>query len=170
MEKALGHLIDILQKLIGHHRRLLELVRDEKEFLTHAHLSKIQEVTYSKEVILSSIYQSETKRIEILSELAYLLKRRQDELVLSNLIILVQGDHPEYAKRLQSSLNALNVLIARIKEQNTENKELVEHSLKHVAQMKENAIGSTKKRGETYTSKGYKSSSGKTPNLISKEI
>lgn len=169
MEKNLSDIYQVLQKLIGLHRQLMETVRLEHEALVAADLKGIQETTCAKEALIQAIRSRELERMRATSELSLSWKRPLRELTLPNLIIAVQGGDPAAAEQLRSSYNALSVMVSRIAEQNEANRRLVERSLEHVGNMKKNVLGEAQAAAATYTPQGQKTTGPGGSRLISKE-
>lgn len=168
-EKTIKKLYDVLYRLVGHHRRLLELVRHEKTVLVDADLHKIREATHAKEVMISEIRQAEGIRLKLVGTLVVEHRRPAGELTLPNIIVLYQGEQPEVAAQLSSVFNTLKILIQRITEQNQENQQLVEQSLKHIRNMKDNAIGEADPYSKTYSKTGTTVNRGES-RLISQKV
>jgi flagellar biosynthesis/type III secretory pathway chaperone len=158
-----------LQRLIGLHRQLLDCVRMERDALVAADLKAIQEATYAKQALIEGIRQAETERLRATGELAILWKRPVKDLTLSEVVIAIQARDPKAAEALRSSFNALTVMIKRIREQNDDNRGLVERSLEHVHEMKRNVLGEAQPNTGTYTQQGQKNPATGGARLISKE-
>ena len=156
MDKAITELHQILQRLIGLHRQLLDITRREKTALLEMNLKEVQENTFDKEATLYSVHQAETERQRKISEIAILTKTPVEELTIQKLVIQVQGSDIKMAEQLRTTANALTVLIDRIKDQNKENSRLVEQSLIHIREMKRNVLGESQRGSETYGAKGQK--------------
>lgn len=170
LDKKIIEIHQILQRLVGFHRQLLEVVRSEREALASADLKGIQESTYAKEALIESIKLLEAERIRALTILAAIWKKPVQELTVSSIAILIQGEDPKGAEQLRSSLNALAILVNRIQEQNDYNRELVERSLEHLQNMKNNVLGETVPKSQTYNPQGQRSSPVNGARLFSKEI
>ncbi|OFZ80590.1 MAG: hypothetical protein A3K03_04605 [Bdellovibrionales bacterium RIFOXYD1_FULL_44_7] len=170
MENILDKIYEALQRLIGLHRQMLETVRLERECLAQADLKGIHEATCAKEAIIATISQAEIQRVKATAELALVWKKPIKELTLPTIIIAIQTTDTKRSESLRSSFNALTFLIQRIKEQNNENRELVEKSLEHVANMKRNILGVAHPTNQTYTAKGRKTEKTGQSRLLSKEI
>jgi flagellar biosynthesis/type III secretory pathway chaperone len=168
-QDPIQRLHEALQKLIGLHRQLLDSVRLEREALTAASLKDIQDATFAKQALIEAIRQAETERLRATGELAIAWKRPVKDLTLGEIVIAVQGRDAKTAETLRSSLNALNLLIKRIREQNDDNRGLVERSLEHVHQMKRNVLGEAVPNTGTYTQQGQKNPATGGARLISKE-
>ncbi|MEO5971227.1 MAG: flagellar protein FlgN [Bdellovibrionia bacterium] len=170
MENTLLLISQVLKKLIGSHRRLLDVVREEKACLVQADLSKIQTATRAKEGLIEEIQQTESARLKLMTELSVEWKRPLKELSLTQLIITIQGTDPKGAEQLRSNLNILTVLMQRITEQNQESQAFIERSLEHVRQMNKNVMGEVTAKSSTYTPQGQRSSGLNPSRYISKEI
>jgi flagellar biosynthesis/type III secretory pathway chaperone len=169
VEKNLAQIQQILQKLIGLHRQLLDTVRSERDALVQADVKSLQDAVYAKEALVEAIRSAEGERLKQVAVLAVTLKKPLKDLTLSQIAIEIQGRDLKQADALRSALNALVILVERIREQNTYNKGLVERSLENVNQMKRNVLGESSPTGSTYTKGGQRSGSKGNSRLISKE-
>ncbi len=170
MNPSLERVHQILQKLLGLHSQLLDLVRSENDALTGADLKELQEVTHSKEVVIHTIHQFELDRVRAMAQIAAEWKTAVPENSLKKFIEILQGKDLAAADRFRSVMNALKVVIDHIDEQNQDNRRLVEKSLEHIAIMKKNVLGEAQPKADTYTQKGRKTeTSGGAPRLLSKE-
>lgn len=170
METRLAELYQALQKLITHHRQLLEAVRAEREALAQAELLSIQKSTYEKEAIVESIRLAEATRAQIAASIEAILGQPEGSMKLGVMIKEAQRYDQKLSNDLQASYQTLVHLIDRITEQNQQNKELIERSLDHVRQMRDNVLVEGAPKVTTYSAQGTK----RIPNasgarLISKE-
>jgi hypothetical protein len=169
VEKQVLEIYQAIQKLIGLHRQLLDVVRNERETLIEANVKAIEEITSIKQGLIGEIRAVEAERMRATAELARLWRREPIELTLGNLIIIVQGRDLKLAEQLRTSLNAITILIERITEQNESNRALVERSLEHVHEMKKNILGESVPKSTTYTQQGQKTPGMQGARIISKE-
>ncbi len=170
MESSLQQIHEILQRLIGFHRNLLELARQQKDAITEAQLSRIQEITSAQEFLIESIRLAEAQRLREITGLALVLKRPTKDLQLGDLVLLAQAKNPKLSSQLQTDRNTLALLIQRIEEQNRYNGALLEQSLTHVEKMKTNVLGEGVPKSDLYTSKAQKSAPIQGARLISTEL
>lgn len=170
MDGELEKLYHTLQKLIGLHRQMLELVRQERQAIENADLHELRQAVLGKEMVVHSVRQLELERVRSVAAIAVALKISIEGFSLSNFIIQIQSKAPSVSEKFRSAQNALTILIERISVQNQENKGLVERSLEHVNDMKKNILGEAVPRASTYNPKGQKAGgSSPSPRLISKE-
>lgn len=168
-EKSLDLLCENLRKQIGYHKNLLEAVRGERDTLVSADIQKIQDLTYHKEGLISSIKALEQSRIQLAGEIAADYQVQFDDLTLDNLIVAIQGRSLEYADKLRGIQNTLSLLVQRIREQNDRSRRLVEESLEHITQMKQNALDEIKAKSVTYGASGQRQKQESRARLISQE-
>jgi flagellar biosynthesis/type III secretory pathway chaperone len=154
VEKALVQIHEVLQKLVGLHRQLLDATRIERDALAQANLDELQKIIPVKQTIIDSIRSEEALRLKHTQYLAALWKKPIEELTLKSLIIIVQGSDLKAAEQLRSTYNALTVLIQRVMDQNEDNRELIERSMEHVQKMKANVFGGNSSKGNTYNPQG----------------
>lgn len=159
----------ILQKLIGLHRQLYDYCREEKTALVDANLSKIQEISRAKQLVIENIKQRELERIKYSTELSLEWKKPLKELTLNQIALDVEFENKELAERLRSAWNVLKLLIERTEVQNSENKKLVENSIHHITQMKNNILGEAVPRSDLYSQKGQSIQNTAGARILSKE-
>lgn len=169
LEKSVSKIHHSLQKLVGLHRQLLDVVRAEKDALVEANLRAIQEATGAKQVLIENIKVEETARQGHVLELAMLLKRPISSLTLLEIAVAVQGEDPKAAEQLRSTFNALSILIKRVSEANQSNSELVKRSLTHIREMKKNVLGDATEKSNTYTQQGTRSAAAGASRLIERK-
>jgi flagellar biosynthesis/type III secretory pathway chaperone len=168
LDEWVDQLQTVLNQQVGYHRQLLECVRKEHEALTSANISGIQEITYSKEAFIHAIGQAETKRTEIMSSIVAMVNRGVP-LVLSELIIKVQGFSLKKADQLRNTLQTLQILTARIREQNTFNGQFLQKSLEHIQVMKRNVLKEQSINPGVYSAKGTASKPIRERGILSEE-
>jgi hypothetical protein len=170
MEIHFEKLQEALNKLVGLHRQLLELVRSEKDAIVAADLKLIQDTSHAKEILVEAIKTTETRRLEELGKIALTLRRPMKELSLSELAIVIQARDPKRADHLRSVQNALKLLVDRVVEQNRYNAELVSRSLESLTEMKANVLGEGVRQAQTYGQNAQKvTPSQSAPRMLSQE-
>lgn len=165
----LNQFYDCLSQLVTSHRQLLDLVRREKEVLVSANLEAIQKVVLEKEVLVTSIHQLEQERKQFIERLARTWNKPIEELNLEMIILEVQALSRDLAEKFRSVWNALKVLLNRILSQNSENRALVENSLSHLRQMRQNTLSELEQFSKTYNPKGVSVAKTSEARLISQE-
>jgi flagellar biosynthesis/type III secretory pathway chaperone len=169
VDQSLIQLYQSLQKLMGLHRQLLETVRQERIALVDADLPSIETITQTKQSLVEEIHRAEAIRLKLLSELATAWRKSAPDLTLQNLIIEIQGTNLKTADQFRSALNTLTILVQRISDQNQDNRKLIERSLEHIHQMRQNALGSAAPKSNTYTPQGQRAQGLPGSRILSKE-
>jgi flagellar biosynthesis/type III secretory pathway chaperone len=170
MEKTLAELYQHLQKLLGLHRQLLDLLRAEKQALVDADVTKIEELAMSKQGLLDQIAFTDELRRRLVASLETAKGATRAPLTLSGVAIIAQGVQVKLGEQFRSVQQALSHLIGRIEEQGGYNRQLVEQSLETLVQMKRNIIGAEAPKATTYSPKGQQSSGSAGARLISTEV
>lgn len=169
----LEQLKNLLSRLIGLHRQLLDLLRLEKEALVLSDKPAIEEAALAKDACLQAIGQTERDRVRLIGELALSWKRPVTQLTLTTIIQELEQSIDSQKKAmshaLRSQLNALVVLIERVQEQNTYNGALIEKALQHVDSMKSNVFRNDAPQSQTYTQSGGRAQAPTQSRILSKE-
>lgn len=171
MESIVQSLLQALQQLVGSYRQLFEVVRDERESLVSMDVKKIEENTHKKELIVEDIFRKERDRRKTVQMLAKLWNLPEDKVTISQIVLRVQGSNIKLANEVESMWRTLDLQIKRTSEQNQYNRELLEKSLAHLESMKQNILGASAAKSETYNPYGKKSTSSASsePRVISRE-
>jgi len=149
-------------------------VKTEHEAITQADTKATYEAVTNKEALIHWIHREELNRQVITQAIRSEENIPSDHpLTLKELIIRFQSRDSELSSKLQGDLQALLVLVERIKKQNELNGSLVSQSLNHINNMKSNIFGETTHQGKTYNQMGQKNqanSNAHGPRLVSKEV
>lgn len=99
----LGEILhESLQDLIGLHKQLLEVVKQEAEAITSADVKNTFEATSSKEALIHWIHRSEQSRQVIAHSIAEQIKLENPS--LRQIIAHYQIDYPTLSQQLQTDL------------------------------------------------------------------
>jgi len=169
LELNVGTLIQILNRLILQHEKLLEIVDLEKIALSSADLAQVQKLTYEKESLIELIRLTESDRINIISQIEHIFVMAPGSLKVSDLIGKLKGSLDVEAVLLETAFDKIINLIALLSERNQYNKKFIEKSLNLINQMRGNVLKESGVRSETYTQTGQKKTGGSGTRLISKE-
>ena len=159
----------VLQKLVGLHRQLLEVVRAEREALVQADRKGIEDAFLAKEGLCQEIQRCESDRVTAVGALALRFNRPASELSLREIIKELEPTEAQKAEQLRSLFNALTVLVDRVRVQNASNGDLLARSIEHVKNMKDNILGAREPENQTYTARGQKSTGTQQARFLSQE-
>ena len=166
----LNELVAVLDRMIGHHRDLLEACREERTALSEANLRTISEKTHAKEFLIESIRGLDRRRVELVGELAYTVDR-DVEPTLSAVILACEHEHSEISAKLRSQQTTLVHLVGSIQKANEQNRLFLEVSVTHIEEMKKNVLGEGSPKKETYGNKATVQPNKKSgARLLSKEV
>jgi len=163
-------LLQTLQELVGSYRQLFEVVREERECLISMDVKKIEEMTHKKELIIEDIFRKERDRRKTVQQLSKLWSVSEDKVTISQVVFRTQPINIKLASDVESIWRTLDLQIKRTADQNQYNRELLEKSLSHLESMKQNILGASAAKSETYNPYGKKSgASTSEPRIISRE-
>ena len=146
----LKDLSQVLDKIIKVYRRLLDLVRKEREYLVEANVVELEDNNRAKESFLLKLDELEAKRILLVDELAVSEGINKSEVRLLDLAVHFQGDTGDKLRKYHS---VLVLLLKRVKDLNVENEKLVGVALNNVSGAM-SSIKDTLKDKVTYEKKG----------------
>ncbi len=169
MKNTLTELRSILRQIATLHRELLEVCKREKAALVAADLAVIQETTARKLEVVEHIQTADKSRSKQVVLLALDWNIPAKELSLSRIVSEVDTRDPALAAELRAMMDQIHAWMARVNQQNAENRKLVEASIEHINQMKKNILGETIPLSGTYNPQGQRRSSSSGSRLISKE-
>lgn len=141
-----------LRQQLALYKRLLDVLREERECLVAARVKEIRDCTYTKEALLDEIQREELRRIAwaklAVPVLGVPLKDLTMELVANRLA------PPDKIEPLLSLRTALTHLVTKAKEMNLDNKRLAEAFLADAQTMKQNVLGLSSEKPQVYGPKG----------------
>lgn len=159
-------LISNLEELTKQYRQLLELVRKEKQILIDANVDLINESNFQKEVLIGKINELDVLRVNYAEDLACQLNLPTEEARLLNIARRLGG---AYGDKLRSQHAALEIILKRLAEINSENATYADAALRNVSGALE-SIKETLMGPKTYQNQGkYKQQGTKPTSLVSKE-
>jgi len=169
MEKTFLELHQQLQKLLTHHRQLLELLRSERDALVAADVEQIEARALEKQTLLDQVARTDDARAALVELIAAKQGVSAQPLTLSRLAIIAQGLDLKLGEQLRSVQQALSYTLGRVEEQGNYNRALVERSLESLVQMKKNIVGGESPNAGTYSATGQKSNQSAGARLFSRE-
>lgn len=116
-------MIDLMQKLLTFHRGLLQLAEQKTEAIKKSDIGTLQQMMTKEQKYVMAIRQLESERMSLLSHIP------EEERTVSR--YAEQLEEKERTKLLQLA-NELSETIARLKEQNELNMQLLQQSLQFI--------------------------------------
>lgn len=155
--------LEELQKNLRHqltlYRRLVDLLREEKEHIIAIRLKDVRESTYSKEAILDEIHREEFRRRKWVADAAKFLGIPEKDITME--IVAAKLAPPEQYEGLVSLKLTLLHLVKKARDMNQDCRALVESALKDAQQMKRNILGLSSDQAQTYGPKGSMDNNGR---------
>ena len=140
-----------LQHQLTLYKRLLELVREEKDLLIKVDSKALRELTCSKEALIDELYREEFRRQKWLKKTAETYQRNFKDLTLET-IASIEG--PAHYEDLMSLRATLQMFIKKVQKSNWENKRVAEAAIKEAHEMKKNILGIVSDDPKVYGPKG----------------
>ena len=155
MASLVESIIDVLDKENAAYVKLIALSEEKTPVIIKGDLESLNAITEKEQEIVSGIQQMEKQRIQVMTDIAEVTNRRGEELKLTDLIAMMEK-RPEEQRRLRELHDALKQTMARMKQVNEQNRELLQNSLEMV-QFEMNLLQSLKTAPETadYNSSAY---------------
>ena len=166
-EKSLENLTQNLNNLVSFYRKLLVVVRNEKEILISAQLDNLNENNKKKEELILKIRSLDKERVILSKELANIFQVDSTGLRLNHFFPYITVKQTE---KLQSLQTVLEVLIKRVSSLNKFNEQLVKSALDNISGAM-SSIKTTLSGKSVYQSKGkVKAAKTRSGQLVSKEV
>jgi len=164
-------LIKILYQIVGNYRDLLEIASEEEEAIALGDVSKVQDLLYSRDVLVESLKKIENHRIEATNSLMIEMNVDYSQVeTIDDLAKVFDGDDNKFSDKIRSLGVTLNHLVGKLKAANSRNQKLIEISLGHINKMRQNIYDALNGKNETYSSEGKKSNRSSGEHLLNTEL
>lgn len=129
MAGLINELITTLDKLNVLYDELLESAKQKKEAIIKNEIEMIQEINDNENIILGKTEKLDKKRIELFSDIAFVLNKNPDDITITKLSEYIKGqkEEPDVIRVRDTA----GKLLKELKEINDQNKQLIEYSLEH---------------------------------------
>ena len=168
MVQSVDLLLDLLQKMLGLHRDLLESARKEYSAIERADRGALDACTLVRETLAGSIRIIEDERIRHARDCARALGLKDNDITVAKVADALHATDPKRAGQLRGLRSGLAGLIEAVLAQGKRNSILLERGLQHVREMKKNALSERDRSAETYGNQGQ-SLRPQATGLLSKE-
>lgn len=160
-------LTKILDEMVTHYRKMLDIVRKEKELLIEAKIDDLILNNEEKSLLVQKISAIDSRRINAALELGIQLKLDNPAPRLTELAHSMRGTpESEVLRKFQATLS---LLFERVKIQNEQNEEYTKSALRNINGALDN-IKETLSGKKTYEKRGqYKMGPETAGNFVSKE-
>ncbi len=151
MASLIDELIDIMQEEYEMYQQLIPIAEEKTQVIVKNDLSALQKITEMEQIAVDNLTALERKRDEIMVNIKTVINRKEKDLKLKTLIVLMEKQ-PREQRALSILHDHLSKVIRRLVEINHRNKSLIQQSLEMI-EFNMNFIQSTRMSpgNNTYT-------------------
>ncbi len=131
MASLIENLISVLEQESSEYEELLGLSMKKTPVIVAGDLQALQQITDEEQTVVSRINHLESKRTEVIKDIANVMNKDVNTLKLVNLVQLLEG-RPAESSRLAEVHDRLKTVVGNMQRVNNQNKELIAHSLEMV--------------------------------------
>ncbi len=154
MDKLLKELCENLEEQLATYKLLVKYEQEKQEVLVNGEINQLEELVKKEQKVVFKNGELEKTRQEHISQLAEQAGVPQDDLTISRVIELAEGDMKD---RLSNVYEELEYVLVELKDLNLKNNSLIEQSLSYINYSLDILVGASKDDPGTYD----KSQSGK---------
>ena len=137
-------LVAVINEEVRAFQKLLNSLTDEQQVIVEDDLVGIEWIVAEQQQLALHAHQLETRRIQLVRELAVRLDLEPENLSLGRLVEVLEGPHGEELARMREHMLELNVRIRTISENNAF---LIRHSLRYTERCLDILTGQAGTRG-----------------------
>lgn len=131
MASLMDDLLDVIEKEDNHYRRLIALSTEKKDAIVGSDIRKLEEITNEEQEVTSILKNLETKRTEVLGDMAVVLNQDPETLTVPKMITLLEKQ-PKEQKALSDLRDRLRHTLDEMSTVNEQNRILLEQALEMV--------------------------------------
>lgn len=131
MASLMDDLLDVIEKEDNHYRRLIALSIEKKDAIVGSDIRKLEEITNEEQEVTSILKNLETKRTEVLGDMAVVLNQDPETLTVQKMITLLEKQ-PKEQKALSDLRDRLRHTLDEMSTVNEQNRILLEQALEMV--------------------------------------
>ncbi len=131
MASLMDDLLDVIEKEDNHYRRLIALSTEKKDAIVGSDIRKLEEITNEEQEVTSILKNLETKRTEVLGDMAVVLNQDPETLTVQKMITLLEKQ-PKEQKALSDLRDRLRHTLDEMSTVNEQNRILLEQALEMV--------------------------------------
>jgi len=131
MASLMDNLLEVLREEEKTYRGLIELSREKKDVLIRADIDRLTEITEAEQNITSVLHGMETKRREVISDMAVVLRKKKEELTI-DMMLSILSKQPEEQKQLREVRDRLRKTLDEMNLINSQNQLLLTQAMEMV--------------------------------------
>ncbi len=129
MDNLIGNLVEIIRREETLLKDFLDLLEHQKEFLVKNEIDQFEETVVQQEEMIEDIKNLESRRIELVRNIANGMKVEESEITMTRLIEMSLGQTSDELRKAKKSMAKL---VNRIKRVNQVNQYLIKRTLNMV--------------------------------------
>lgn len=128
MASLMDELLDVIEQEDNHYRKLIAYSTEKTDAIVKADIRKLEDLTNLEQEETSVLKNLETKRREVLNDMAVVLHQDSEELTVQKMIELLE-EQPKEQKKLEESRDRLHKTLDEMLAINERNRALLEQAL-----------------------------------------
>lgn len=125
------NLITVLGSICDEYDNLLELSTKKKPAIISGDLEVLSKITDEEQIVASRINNLDNKRREVIQDIANVVNRDVEDLILTNIIQMLEP-RPAEQQKLAKVHDRLKSVVRQVQQVNEQNKQLLENALEMV--------------------------------------
>ena len=130
MAGLIDQLLETLNEQYQRYEELLGLSREKVEVIINNDVEELQKINYLENLVISQNQKLEKKREEITNDIATVLNQKVEDLTLTRLIELMEGQNEQPALIL--TRDRIRNILEELSEINNQNGQLIQNSLEYI--------------------------------------
>ena len=125
------NLITVLDSICEEYDNLLELSTKKKPAIISSNLEDLSKITDEEQIVASRISNLDNKRREVIQDIANVVNRDVEDLILTNIIQMLEP-RPVEQQKLAKVHDRLKAVVHKVRQVNEQNKELILSALEMI--------------------------------------
>ncbi len=125
------NLITVLDSICEEYDNLLELSTKKKPAIISGNLEDLSKITDEEQIVASRINNLDNKRREVIQDIANVVNRDVEDLILTNIIQMLEP-RPAEQQKLAKVHDRLKAVVHKVQQVNEQNKELIQSALEMI--------------------------------------
>ncbi len=125
------NLITVLDSICEEYDNLLDLSTKKKPAIISGNLEDLSKITDEEQIVASRISNLDNKRREVIQDIANVVNRDVEDLILTNIIQMLEP-RPVEQQKLAKVHDRLKVVVHKVRQVNEQNKELILSALEMI--------------------------------------
>lgn len=125
------NLITVLDSICEEYDNLLDLSTKKKPAIISGNLEDLSKITDEEQIVASRINHLDNKRREVIQDIANVVNRDVEDLILTNIIQMLEP-RPVEQQKLAKVHDRLKAVVHKVRQVNEQNKELILSALEMI--------------------------------------